>query len=74
MKALDISTEEYRQYEWKDPVSKEYVAHTGVRPQRLYIGRSTHRVVDSKGVTHLVPSIGQMGCTVEFKADPEVSF
>lgn len=74
MKALDISTEEWRLYSWIDPVSMQSVSHGIDKPQRLYIGRSTHRVVDSVGITHLVPSIGQLGCAVTFKADPEVSF
>lgn len=59
---LDISDENWREYEWMDHV---YRINS---PYALYyrIGGTTHRVVDTGGVTHCLPAPGQMGCVLRW--------
>jgi exopolysaccharide biosynthesis protein len=64
----DISSEEWREYDFGGRVYRIE------SPQRLYVGTTTHRVVDAAGVTHCVPAPGFEGCAVRWKAAPEVSF
>ena len=70
LEAKDISSEEYREYEFGDRVYRI------VAPKILYSrpGGTTHRVVDSVGVTHCVPAPGILGCVLRWKATPPVSF
>ena len=35
-------------------------------PQLLFIGNSTHRVVDSQGIVHCVPAPGYNGCVLRW--------
>ena len=61
----DISNELWREYEWDG-------RHTPYRinaPVTLYLrkGGSTHRVVDSNGVAHCMPAVGDMGCVLRWK-------
>jgi hypothetical protein len=67
-KSKDISSEEWREYRFGETV------HRINKPKALYIGTTTHRVVDSEGVTHCLPAPGQHGCVLTWKADPPVSF
>ncbi len=40
-------------------------------PVTLYIGSTTHRVVDDKGTVHCVPAPGYQGCALRwFPKDP----
>jgi len=66
----DISSEEYREYDFGGRV---YVIP---KPKTLYVrpGGSTHRVVDASGITHCLPAPGVNGCVLRWKADPAVSF
>lgn len=59
----DISTEEWREYDFGGRVYRV----TGVT---LYwrSGGSTHRVVDDKGVVHCLPVPGQQGCVLRWKS------
>lgn len=66
--ARNISVEEYREYDFGSRIYRIS------RPVRLYVGATTHRVVDSEGVTHCVPAPGQHDCVLRWKAKPEVSF
>ena len=63
LKEFDISTEEWREYDWGDRIYRID------KPQKLFIrlGGSTHRVVDSQGITHCIPSVGVMGCVLRWK-------
>lgn len=43
---FNLETEEWREYDSGDRVYRI------TRPEWLYIGKTTHRVIDSEGVTH----------------------
>ncbi len=64
----DLTSEEWREYDYGGRVYRIE------RPQRLYVGERTHRVVDAHGVTHCVPAPGVGDCALRWKASPEVSF
>lgn len=68
MEPRDISSEQWREYDFAGRV---YRIHA---PKRLYVGTTTHRVVDGEGVTHCLPAPGERGCVLRWKATPEVSF
>lgn len=68
MEAKDISSEEWREYDFGGRVYRI------LAPRELYVGTTTHRVVDLAGITHCVPAPGQVGCVLRWKADPAVSF
>lgn len=59
----DISCELWREYDWYGRI---YRIHT---PKTLFIkpGETTHRVVDINGVTHCVPSVGNLGCVLRWQ-------
>lgn len=61
MEPRDLTKEAWREYDFADRVYRIEA------PQYLYIGTTTHRVVDSNGVVHCVPSPGQMGCVLRWK-------
>ena len=68
MEAKDISTEQWREYDF---VGRVYRIDS---PKLLYIGKTTHRIVDSVGVTHCCPAPGFSGCILRWQASPAVSF
>lgn len=68
MEARDISTETWREYDFEGRIYRIE------NPKELYIGTTTHRVVDAKGVTHCVPAPGYQGCVLRWEATPTVSF
>lgn len=72
---FDIEHEQWREYEWTDPQSGERVTYRINAPVTLYLrkGGTTHRVVDSAGVAHSVPSVGQLGCVLRWKNPADVS-
>ena len=49
---FDISTEEWREYDNEERVYRIY------NPRWLYLGDTTHRVIDSQSVTHCVVGPG----------------
>lgn len=59
----DLSTEQYREYEFTDKVYKIE------KPVKLFYRSegTTHRVVDSEGITHCVPAPGVSGCVLRWK-------
>jgi len=61
---FDLTTEEYREYDWSGRIYRID------SPQKLFIreGGSTHRIVDSSGIAHCVPSVGIMGCVLRWKS------
>ncbi len=65
---LNIKSEEWREYEFGGRVYRID------NPQALYLGKTTHRVVDADGITHCLPAPGAQGCIVRWKADPVVTF
>jgi len=71
MKEQDISCEEWREYDFNGRVYRIE------SPVSLWIGNTTHRVLDALGVIHCVPNIGYHGCVLRWKSkDPDkpVSF
>ena len=68
---LDISKEMWREYEWIFELSGEHekMVYRINEPQKLFIrpGGSTHRVVDSDGVSHCLPSVGVFGCVLRWE-------
>ena len=78
---FDISTEEWREYEWLAPI--DGVIYTrAVRiehPIKLCLrpGGCTHRVVDKMGKAFCVPTVGAYGCVLTWKnqkGKPPVNF
>lgn len=71
MEAKDISHELWREYEFGGTT---YRINS---PKELYVGSTTHRVVDSEGVAHCCPAPGEHGCVVRWKnpdGTPPVNF
>lgn len=61
MEPKDVTAEIYREYDFG---GRTYRIDD---PQALYIGTTTHRVVDLSGVVHCVPAPGQSGCALRWK-------
>lgn len=72
----DLTKEEYREYEflWAVDPSVLYRQYRVTAPQKLWIGTTTHRVLDGAGMVHCVPAPGERGCVLRWKpkdaADP----
>jgi hypothetical protein len=58
-KSLD--DEEWREYDFGGRIYRI------TAPKELYVGTTTHRVIDSAGVVHCLPSVGQQGCVLRWK-------
>ena len=50
--------EEWREYDFGGRIYRI------LKPVKIYIGNSTHRVVDRGGIVHCVPSPGHHGCVL----------
>ena len=61
MEPKDLTKEQWREYEFSE---RTYRIEA---PQQLFIGETTHRVVDAAGVVHCVPAPGQLGCVLRWK-------
>lgn len=61
----DLSGELWREYE----VSGHDFAYCYRidSPVSLYVGKTTHRVVDSEGIVHCLPAPGHLGCVLRWK-------
>lgn len=59
----DISVEEWREYDF---VGRVYRIE---RPQKLWVGTTTHRVLDIVGIVHCVPAPGYHGCVLRWKGE-----
>ena len=59
----DISTEVWREYDWGGRIYRIN------NPVKLFIrpGGTTHRVVDTDGIAHCIPSVGVMGCVLRWE-------
>jgi hypothetical protein len=57
----DLTREQWREYDYGGRVYRIEA------PQWLYIGRTTHRVVDATGTVHCVPAPGEKGCALRWK-------
>lgn len=54
----DITVEEWREYDFGGRVYRIDA------PQKLWIGTTTHRVLDAHGIVHCVPAPGFSGCVL----------
>ncbi len=72
---LPLTDEEWREYDFLVK-GDEVRIYRIKRPVELYyrIGGTTHRVVDSEGITHCVPIPGSFGCVLRWKSSKGVSF
>ena len=57
----DLSKEEYREYEFGG------TTYRVTAPRKLWIGSTTHRVLDAEGIVHCVPAPGEKGCVLRWK-------
>ena len=64
MKEQNISSESWREYDFNGRI---YRINS---PVSLWVGTTTHRVLDSTGVVHCVPNIGHNGCVVRWQVMP----
>lgn len=62
MQPLKITDEAWREYDFAGRVYRIE------NPQLLFIGTTTHRVVDAQGVVHCVPVPGSHGCVLRWQA------
>ena len=61
MEPKDLSKEQYREYDFDGRVYRID------GPKQLWIGTTTHRVMDAVGVVHCVPAPGEKGCVLRWK-------
>jgi hypothetical protein len=61
LKPHDLTREEWREYDFGGRVYRI------AAPQTLYLGTTTHRVVDAEGLVHCVPSPGEKGCVLRWR-------
>lgn len=61
MQPKDITDELYREYDFGGRIYRIDA------PKSLYVGNTTHRVVDSDNVVHCVPTPGNGGCVLRWK-------
>jgi len=69
----DLTDEEYREYEFG---GQTYRINN---PLKLFLraGGTTHRVLDSEGIVHCVPAVGNFNCILRWKpraGTPPVAF
>ncbi len=71
MEPKDLTNEVWREYDFNDRVYRIN------DPVTLWVGTSTHRVLDSEGIVHCVPAPGYYGCVLRWVSNedgPAVSF
>lgn len=72
LKAFDISTEAWREYDFMDRFSGVQRVYRIIEPVTvvIYDGSTTHRVIDSQGIVHIVPAIGCCQCVLRCTPKP----
>ncbi len=61
LKTIDVSgVEAWREYDFRGRVYRIE------KPKTIYIGSTTHRVVDEAGIAHCVPAPGFQGCVLRW--------
>lgn len=68
LKTLDITCEEWREYEFGPADFRTTYRITAPVSFAFRDGGTTHRVVDSTGVVHCVPIPGREGCVLRWKS------
>lgn len=79
MEPKDLTKEAWREYEFMYAIDPSVVYRTYriTAPQTLWIGDTTHRVLDATGTVHCVPAPGERGCVLRWQpknADEPVQF
>lgn len=64
MEPKDITCELWREYDFNGRVYRIDL------PKELYVGNTTHRVVDITGLAHCVPAPGFHGCVLRWLNKP----
>ena len=57
---LDLTMEVWREYDFEGRIYRIS------NPQKIWLGRTTHRVLDDKGIIHCVPTVGERGCVLRW--------
>lgn len=57
----DLTSEAWREYDFNGRIYRIE------KPKKLWAGTTTHRVLDSEGVVHCIPTIGNAGCVLRWK-------
>lgn len=67
MKEFDLRKEKEREYEFTD-IHGNVIVYKIDSPVKLVLSNSgtSHRIVDSKGIIHLVPSPSKYGCILRW--------
>lgn len=60
LQSLDLTSEEWREYDFNGRIYRID------QPKELYVGTTTHRVVDASGIVHCVPAPGYCGCVLRW--------
>lgn len=63
----DISDEQWREYTWHTGQGSVNVTYRITNPVALYVGKTTHRVLDTEGIVHCIPTVGERGCSLRWK-------
>jgi hypothetical protein len=63
MQPKNLKDEEYREYDFAGRKTT-YRIHD---PASLFVGKTTHRIVDVEGIVHCVPAPGFRGCVLRWK-------
>ena len=64
MELKSLQDELWREYDFNTEFGSR-VYHI-VDPVSLVVGETTHRVIDSEGVVHCVPTVGNRGCVLRW--------
>lgn len=69
-----LTDEAWREYSWVVGLDRQGgTLMTTLRitdPVALWVGETTHRVLDSEGIVHCVPTVGRFGCVLHWKPRP----
>jgi hypothetical protein len=61
MDRKDLTPELWREYDWAGRVYRIN------NPIALWVGTTTHRVLDNEDVVHCVPNVGEKGCVLRWQ-------
>ena len=62
----DLSKEEWREYRLIDSTGCPH-DYKIVSPLKLWVGTTSHRILDSAGIVHCVPSVGVNATVLRWK-------
>ncbi len=62
MQPKNLKDELWREYDFGGRVT----AYRILDPVSLFVGATTHRIIDAEGVVHCVPTVGVNGCVLRW--------